>query len=221
MKKRINIAIDGPAASGKSTVSKIVAEKLGMVYVDTGAMYRAIAWKLLDLGITFGDETSINDALKEISVSFDAGNRIAINDHVLTSEIRTKEVSAITSKVSSLAMVRQKLTLIQKSLVNEKNVIMDGRDIGTVVIPDAELKIYLFASPEVRAQRRMEDLTKNGPIDIDLEQLTNEIKARDEADSTRAIAPLKKADDAIEIDTSSLTREEVINKIIELAEARM
>lgn len=221
MKKRINIAIDGPAASGKSTVSKIVAEKLGMVYVDTGAMYRAIAWKLLDLGISFGDETSINDALKQISVSFDAGNRIAIDDHVLTNEIRTKEVSAITSKVSSLAMVRQKLTLIQKSLVNEKNVIMDGRDIGTVVIPDAELKIYLFASPEVRAQRRMEDLLKNGPIDIDLEQLTNEIKARDEADSTREIAPLKKADDAIELDTSSLTRDEVIEKIIELAESRM
>lgn len=221
MKKLINIAIDGPAASGKSTVAKNVAKELGMTYVDTGAMYRAIAWKLLDLGITSGDETSINDALKEITISFDADNRVVINDKVLTNEIRTNEVSNITSKVSSIAMVRQKLTVIQKSLVSDKNVIMDGRDIGTVVIPDAELKIFLVASPEVRAQRRMEDLKNNGHDEIELEDLINEIKARDLADSTRDIAPLKKADDAIEIDTSKLTRDEVLNKIIDLAKDKL
>lgn len=208
------IAIDGPAGAGKSTIAKKVAERLGFEYIDTGAMYRAITLKALKLNIDINIEEEF-DFIDSTIIDFQ-NNELYLDGVNVTSEIRSLEVSNNVSQVAKYESVRQKLVQIQQNLANCKNVIMDGRDIGTVVLPNANLKIYLNASVEERAKRRMEERTLANNNTQDLQATILEIKERDYKDSTRKISPLKKAPDAIEIDTSSMSISEVIDKIISL-----
>lgn len=212
------IAIDGPSGSGKSTVTKLVAEKLGVLYVDTGAMFRAIALHTHENKITFEDQ-ALDNFLKTVKLEyFGTGNKlVAINGTDFTEKIREHFVSELASKISSIPSVRRFLLDFQRSLVKEKVAILEGRDIGTVVFPDAFCKIYLSASSEVRAKRRVEELTNKGQSGFTFANILKDINERDERDKTRAIAPLKVAADAILLDSSKLTSEEVITKMIEIA----
>lgn len=216
------IAIDGPAGAGKSTVTRRVAEELGLLYLDTGAMYRAVTWLVMDAGIAIDDESTIADLIKGVQIDLispqtsDLPIAVYINQKEVTQAIRTPEVTANVSAISAQAFVRKELVKAQQNYGIKGGIIAEGRDIGTNVFPNAELKIFLTASPQERAKRRLQDLQKQGYENIDLQQLEREIIARDNKDSQRAIAPLKKADDAIEIITDNLTIEEVINKIVEL-----
>ncbi|UBH07633.1 (d)CMP kinase [Macrococcus armenti] len=211
--KKINIAIDGPAAAGKSTIAKRVAEILGMVYVDTGAMYRAMTL----LHIQHPDK-EIDDLVQSIDLKIvnDNGQHIYLNGIDVSDRIRANDVTLNVSKVASYESVRTKLVKLQQEMTENKGVVMDGRDIGTKVIPDAELKIYMIASVQERAERRLLD-NQNRGIDSTLEELIIDIERRDHLDMTREISPLTKADDAIEIDTTGMSIEEVTNRIIELA----
>ncbi|UBH21370.1 (d)CMP kinase [Macrococcus armenti] len=211
--KKINIAIDGPAAAGKSTIAKRVAEILGMVYVDTGAMYRAMTL----LHIQQPDK-EIDDLVQLIDLKIvnDNGQRIYLNGIDVSDRIRENDVTLNVSKVASYESVRTKLVKLQQEMTENKGVVMDGRDIGTKVIPDAELKIYMIASVQERAERRLLD-NQNRGIEATLEELIIDIERRDHLDMTREISPLTKADDAIEIDTTGMSIEEVTNRIIELA----
>ncbi|WP_017548926.1 (d)CMP kinase [Salinicoccus carnicancri] len=213
MKNKINIAIDGPAAAGKSTISKRVAERLGYIYIDTGAMYRAVTLHVLNTG------EGIADNLDDVDIRFsnDENRSIYLNGHDVSAEIRSPEVTANVSEISSLKMVREYLVQMQRIIAAEKGVVMDGRDIGTTVLPDAELKIYMKASPEIRAERRLEEERDRG-IDVDLSTLIQQIIRRDDLDMTREISPLKKADDAILLDTSHMSIGEVESTIIRMAE---
>lgn len=213
MKNKINIAIDGPAAAGKSTISKRVAEKLGYVYIDTGAMYRAVTLHVLNTG------KGVADNLDDVDIRFsnDENRSIYLNGNDVSAEIRSPEVTANVSEISSLKMVREYLVQMQRIIAAEKGVVMDGRDIGTTVLPDAELKIYMKASPEIRAERRLEEERVRG-VDVDLSTLIQQIIRRDDLDMTREISPLKKADDAILLDTSHMSIEEVESTIIRMAE---
>ena len=207
------IAIDGPAAAGKSTIAKQVAEKLGYVYIDTGAMYRAVALKGLSLGVDLDDENQISKMLEETAILLTDSNKVFLDGEEVTEAIRSQEVSLNTSKIATYKFVRDELKRRQIKYADKFNVVMDGRDIGTNVFPDAEYKIFMTASVEVRAERRyQENLARNIPSD--LESLKREIKERDEIDSRREHAPLVKAEDAILIDTSLMTIDEVVNKII-------
>ncbi|MDJ0647288.1 MAG: bifunctional pantoate--beta-alanine ligase/(d)CMP kinase [Xenococcaceae cyanobacterium MO_188.B19] len=216
------VAIDGPAGAGKSTVTRSVAEQLGLLYLDTGAMYRAVTWLVMNSGIDVKDEEKIADLVKGIKIdlisseSSDLPIGVYVNDTEVTKPIRTPEVTANVSAIAAQNAVREELVAIQQSYGQKGGIIAEGRDIGTNVFPDAELKIFLTASASERARRRFLDLQNQGYKDVDLVQLEQEIRRRDEKDSTRAIAPLKKANDAIEIVTDNLTIEEVINKIVEL-----
>lgn len=215
--KKINIAIDGPAAAGKSTIAKLVAQKFNMIYVDTGAMYRAITLYYIE------QETEDFDRLvKEIDLKIvlDNGQRVILNGEDVSDRIRQNDVTQKVSYVSSKEPVRTFLVNEQQKLANEKNVVMDGRDVGTTVLPDAELKIYMIASVEERALRRLKDNELRG-IESDLESLKLDIERRDQYDMNREISPLVKAEDAISIDTTGLTIEEVTNKISELAKSKM
>ena len=215
-----NIAIDGPAGAGKSTIAKMAAKKLDFIYVDTGAMYRAMALYFLRREIDAKDEKKIAEACEHINVTIayqEGEQQVLLNGENVNAFIRTEEVSMMTSNTSKYLAVREKLLYLQRELAAANNVIMDGRDIGTCVLPDAELKIYLTASASERAKRRYLEQKERG-VESDLAQIERDIIARDEQDMNREIAPLKQAEDAIYLDTSDMTIEEVVTKIVSLVQ---
>lgn len=213
----INIALDGPAAAGKSTIAKRVAAKLGMIYVDTGATYRAITYHYLNHQSTF---TNFSDMMANIQIELkyddQKGQRVFLQNEDVTDYLRENDVTQNVSYVSSQEEVRQFLVKSQQRLAIKKGIVMDGRDIGTTVLPNAELKIYMVASVEERAMRRLKDNELRG-IESTYDQLVKDIAERDAYDMNRDISPLRKADDAIEIDTTGLSIEEVTEQIISLA----
>ncbi len=211
---RINIAIDGPSAAGKSTIAKRCAKMLGYSHLDTGAMYRCVAYKASQLGIDWEDEAKLGEMIDSMKISFDSNGNVFIDDINVSLEIRTNDMSMGASNVSKLALVRQKLVKMQQEIAKDKGYILDGRDIGTVVLPDAELKIFMVASSVARAERRIKEYIQKG-IAFDRDEVIADIERRDYQDSHRANSPLKKADDAIEIDTSNLTIDEVVDRIKE------
>ena len=211
------IAIDGPAGSGKGTAAKLVSQKLNFINIDTGAMYRCVALKMLEDNISLEEYDKIHKLLDEINIEFN-GEKVILNGRDVSKEIRTVEVSNFTSPVSTIGFIREKMVELQQEIGKGKNVVMEGRDIGTVVFPNADLKIYLDATSEERAKRRVAQNTRNN-IESNYEQILKDIIERDKRDSTREISPLKKADDAILIDSTNLTIEEVVNKIVELAKS--
>jgi pantoate ligase / CMP/dCMP kinase len=216
------IAIDGPAGAGKSTVTRRVAQQLGLLYLDTGAMYRAVTWWVMQSKMEVSNEAAIAQLVSGVEIELVSPDRadlptiVYINGTDVTQAIRTPEVTKLVSTISAQAAVRQKLVKMQQYFGAKGGIIAEGRDIGTNVFSDAELKIFLTASPAERARRRSGDLQSQGYQNIDLEQLAREIQQRDELDSNRAISPLKKADDAIELITDGMSIDEVIRKIIEL-----
>lgn len=217
--KAINIALDGPAAAGKSTIAKRVAAQLSMIYVDTGAMYRAITYYYLNNKERFTDFTSLIAEI-DLRLGYDAekGQRVFLNDNDVTDFLRENDVTQNVSYVSSIKEVRQFLVQAQQKLAAEKGIVMDGRDIGTTVLPDAEVKVYMIASVEERAERRYKDNLERG-IESSIKQLKKDIAERDAYDMNREISPLRKAEDAIEIDTTGLSIEQVTDKILFLVNA--
>ncbi|WP_307891864.1 (d)CMP kinase [Bacillus swezeyi] len=221
MEKKLCIAIDGPAAAGKSTVAKIVAKKKGYIYIDTGAMYRAITYLALKKGVELTGEAGLTTLLKEsaidLSVSEEGEQKVYIAGEDVTEAIRTDEVSNQVSIAAKHGGIREEMTKRQQQLAEKGGVVMDGRDIGTHVLPNAEVKIFLLASVEERAKRRFEENVKKG-YNVNYETLAEEIRRRDKLDSEREISPLKKADDALEIDTTSLSIDEVAEKILQVVD---
>lgn len=215
------IAIDGPAGAGKSTVTRRVADALGLLYLDTGAMYRAVTWLIIQAGLEIEDDSGIAELVSQAKIELIPPSspqmplKVLINGEDVTQAIRTPQVTALVSTVAAQTVVRQELVNLQRQLGAKGGIVAEGRDIGTNVFPDAEVKIFLTASPAERARRRLRDLQNQGETGIDLEQLQKEIERRDQQDSTRTIAPLKKAHDAIEIITDGLTIEQVTEKIIQ------
>ena len=212
----INIAIDGPAGAGKSTIARRAAAELGYIYVDTGALYRSVAYFCISNGVDVRNAESVTAALRDIYPELrfiDGVQHVFVNDNDVSDKIRTPEVSMGASAVSAIPAVRSFLFDLQKKIAAENNVIMDGRDIGTVVLPEAQLKIFLTASPEARADRRYLEL-KDKPDAPSYEEVLADIIKRDHDDSTREIAPLKQADDAVLCDTTELTLEQSVDKII-------
>jgi cytidylate kinase len=207
------IAIDGPSASGKSTTAKGVAEKLGITHVDTGAMYRAVTLGLKLSGISPDDDASVCQYLSEIELYFDANNKIHLNGVDVSYEIRSGDISSRVSAVSAIPEVREKMVIIQRRIAGEQNCVLEGRDIGTVVFPNAEFKFFLIADIDVRAKRRLIELEKMGETKS-ISELIEDIRRRDQLDSSRDHSPLIQAEDAIPIDTSQLTINEQIKKII-------
>lgn len=211
---KINIAIDGPSGVGKSTIADIVADKLNYVHLDTGAMYRCVAYYVLKNEIDYSNEEVLEKALSDLKISFQ-NDHVYLNGEDVTKEIRTNDISMMASKTSAVPMVRQKLVDLQKEIAKSKGYILDGRDICTVVLPDAEVKIFMNADAKARAQRRYDEYINKG-IDADYETIYQDIIARDYQDSHRKNSPLKKADDAIEIDTSHLTIDEVVDAVLNI-----
>ncbi len=210
-----NVAIDGPAGAGKSTIAKLVAKEKGYIYVDTGAMYRALAIHFLKKGIAPENTEKVIEACRDADVSIryeDGAQQVYLNGENVTGMLRTEEVGNMASKTSAVPEVREKLLELQRTLAKENDVIMDGRDIGTNILPDADVKIYLTASVETRAKRRYDELKEKGE-DCDLDQIAQDIKERDERDMSRETAPLKKADDAILVDSSHMSIPEVVSEI--------
>lgn len=216
MDKRISIAIDGPAAAGKSTVAKVVAKKLSYVYIDTGAMYRTITYAALEQKVDIENEEQLMEVVKNVKIEFQQGENtqlVFLNGQDVSEVIRTPEVTNRVSIVAKHRLVREEMVRRQQELAEKGGVVVDGRDIGTHVLPDAEVKIFMLASVEERAERRhLENMNKG--FDSNLEQLKEEIAQRDKLDSEREVSPLKKADDALELDTTSLSIEEVVQKIM-------
>ena len=217
--KKISIAIDGPSAAGKSSIAKIVAKRLDYVYIDTGAMYRCVGYYCLQNNIDLHDEQAVSETLKKIKIKMDSENRVYLNDCDVSSKIRQDEVSMSASVVSSYHDVREFLVKQQRQMAKLGGVILDGRDIGTVVLPDAKLKIYQSASVETRAKRRYLENKQRG-LPADLETIKKDIEQRDYQDMNRKISPLKKADDAIVLDTSNLDIEEVVNEVLKLVKQK-
>ena len=214
---KINIAIDGPGAAGKSTIAKCLAKKLNYVHLDTGAMYRSTAYKALQNHICLEDEEAVCKMLENTKIQLATDGSVFLDGEDVSDKIRTNEISLAASLVSKLANVRRMLVERQQEMAKEKGFIMDGRDIGTVVLTDAEVKIYMTASPMARAKRRYDqNIAKNIPTGS-IEEIAKEIAERDLQDMTRENSPLKKADDAIEIDTSDMSIEEVTERIYGLA----
>lgn len=211
MKEIYRVAIDGPSGAGKSTVAKAIAKKLNIEYIDTGAMYRAFGLKIINNGIDMKDEERIRELLSDTEIDFEKGE-ILLDGQVVSHLIRTPEVSMAASACSAYPFVREKLVASQQQLGASKAVIMDGRDIGTAVFPDAEYKFYITATDEERAQRRYEELIAKGE-DVTYDQVLVDIRQRDYNDSTRAASPLRKADDAEEVDTTHMSIEEVVKYI--------
>ena len=220
--KHFNIAIDGPAGAGKSTIARRAAGQLGCVYVDTGAMYRAMALYFLRKGINPADEEAVSRTCSEAEVSIryqDGAQQVLLNGEDVSGRIRTEEVGKTASVVSAYMPVREKLTELQKELAARENVIMDGRDIGTCVLPQAPAKIYLTASVEVRALRRFRELTEKGEA-CDLEEIKKDIADRDWKDMHREHAPLKQAEDAVVVDSSQMTIDQVVEAILAVAKEK-
>ena len=218
-----NIAIDGPAGAGKSTIAKRAAKELSFIYVDTGAMYRSIALGLLRGDIDIEDTQALEKALEQIEVSIGYENheqQVFLNQENVSGLIRTEEVSRMASAASAKPQVRAKLTELQRSLARREDVLMDGRDIGTMILPDAQLKIYLTASVHTRALRRYKELIERGE-DCSLEDIEKDIEERDYRDMHRETAPLCQAEDAVLVDSSEMTIDEVVERIISLAKSRM
>ena len=220
MEKQIfRIAIDGPAGAGKSTIARMAAERLGFIYVDTGAMYRAIALFCLRRGISPKDEEAVSSAVKEAQITIthvDKEQRVLLNGEDVSGQIRTEQVGNTASAVSAYPEVRAHLLNLQRDLAANASVIMDGRDIGTCVLPDAETKIFLTASPSVRAMRRFKELKEKG-IMCNLQEIEQDIIERDQRDTSRAAAPLKQAEDAVLVDGSDMTIDQVVNAIMDAA----
>lgn len=213
----INVAIDGPAGAGKSTVARAAAKELGYIYVDTGALYRAVGLNALRIGVETTDAVKVAETLDSISVELkfvDGEQQVLLNGENVSSEIRTPDASMAASNVSAIPAVRAFLFDLQRDIAKKNNCIMDGRDIGTVVLPDAQVKFFLTASPEIRAKRRYDELIEKGS-DVDYDDVLADLIKRDYNDSHREVAPLKPAEDGVTVDTSGLTLEESIDKIIE------
>lgn len=214
-----NIAIDGPAGAGKSTVAKAVAKKLGLIYVDTGAMYRALGLYLIRNTIDVNDEALVISTLDsaDVSIAYENGEQVVLlNGENVNGLIRTQEVSEMASACSAIPDVRKSMVKRQQALAKEKDVVMDGRDICEVVLPDARTKIFLTASADVRAKRRYDELKAKG-VECDFEEIKADIIKRDDRDMNRAASPLRKTDDATLVDTSDMSVEEVIDRIVGLA----
>lgn len=218
----MKIAIDGPAGAGKSTISKAAAARLGFVYIDTGAMYRAIGLAAVRRGIDTTDAEGVKSILGEVEVGIkhnESGQQIFLNGENVSEEIRLPEISVAASNVAVIPEVRIKLVELQRTLAEKEDVIMDGRDIGTYVLPDAELKIYLTASVEERAMRRLRELAEKG-VDTDFEAVKADMEYRDKNDSGREFAPLKPAEDSVLLDNTDLSPDESVDRICELAKSR-
>lgn len=215
-----NVAIDGPAGAGKSTIAKLVAKEKGYIYVDTGAMYRGLAIHFLENGIEAEEKEKIAEACKDADVTIryeDGQQQVYLNGKNITAKLREEAVGNMASKSSAIPEVRAKLLELQRELARKEDVIMDGRDIGTCVLPDADVKVFLTASVETRAKRRYDELVEKG-VACDLEEIARDIAERDERDSTREIAPLKQAEDAVLVDSSYMTIEEVVAAIVKLCD---
>lgn len=217
-----NIAIDGPAGAGKSTIAKTLAKELGYVYVDTGAMYRAMAYFFLQQGIDQNDEAAITAAVPGVDVTIryeDGAQQVILNGENVTGSLRTEQVGNMASSTSVYPAVRKKLVALQQKLAQTTDVIMDGRDIGTCVLPDAQVKIYLTASVETRAKRRYKELVEKGEI-ADLSKIAADIEERDYRDMHREMSPLRQAEDAVLVDSSDMNIDEVVSAIRQIAEER-
>ena len=213
-----NVAIDGPAGAGKSTIAKLVAKEKGYIYVDTGAMYSGLAIHFLDKGIQPQETEKVIEACKDAEVTIayeDAVQHVYLNGKDISSRLRNEEVGNMASVTSAIPEVRKKLLELQQNLAKTQNVIMDGRDIGTCVLPHADVKVYLTASVETRAKRRYQELQEKGE-DCNLEEIAHDIEERDRRDMTREIAPLKQAEDAVLVDSSDMTIAEVVKTIVDL-----
>ena len=214
-----SIAIDGPAGAGKSSIAKALSKRLGYIYIDTGAMYRAVALFFLENDVKDGTDSRIESLLEKLEISIkyeDGAQKVILNGEDVTGKLRLEEIGKLASKFSAIGSVREKLVALQRKLAQKENVVMDGRDIGTVVLPNADLKIYLSASSKVRAKRRYLELLEKGHTDLDINDIEDEIIKRDEADMNREISPLKQADDAYYLDSSDMTLEEVVSKILSM-----
>lgn len=216
----MQVAIDGPASAGKSTVAKIVAKNLSFIYIDTGAMYRACTLIARDNHVDYGNEAEILKLIDQSTIDFKnekGEQKVFVNGEDASLAIRTPEITENVSQVSALAGVREKMVELQREMAGKNDVIMDGRDIGTTVLPDADVKIFLIASVESRAKRRFLDFQEKG-IHQDLKDIEHDIEVRDYKDSHREISPLKKADDAVELDTTNMSIDEVVDEITNLIE---
>ena len=210
--KNLVIAVDGPAGAGKSTIAKVIADKLNINYIDTGAMYRAITYKCLQNNIDINNEEDVINIAKQCDIDF-KDNNIYLNGNILKDEIRTMEVSNNVSNVAKIKEVRYLMVDIQRNIGKMSSVILDGRDIGSYVFPNADYKFFLVATPEERGNRRYKELINKG-YDVNLEEIIKDIIKRDEIDSNREFAPLVKAEDAIEIDTTGKNIDEVVNSVL-------
>lgn len=216
--EKMIVAVDGPAGSGKGTITKEIEKKLGLLNLDTGATYRCVALQVLKENVSIEDENKIIEIANDIDIKIDnTGDKdiILLNGKDVSKEIRTSEVTAIVSQISSIIPVRERMVEVQRSLANGKDVIVEGRDIGTVVFPNADVKIYLDASEEIRAKRRYEENLQNG-IGTTYEEVFENVKMRDYNDMHKKVGTLKKADDAVVVDTSNLSIDEVVEKVVEI-----
>lgn len=221
--QKFNIAIDGPAGAGKSTVARLTAKRLNFQYIDTGAMYRAVTWEVLRRQIPMDDEQRIAEIAAEMDFSLEttaSGTKIYVNGRDVTEEIRSEAVTSHVSAVAQLPSVRDVLVAKQQKMAAAGGVVMDGRDIGTKVLPEAEVKVLLTASIEERAKRRFHEMRAKG-IQTDLERLKREIAARDKIDSERSVSPLRKAKDAVTVDTTGMTIEQVVENILDLSRTKV
>lgn len=211
------VAIDGPAGVGKGTIAKIIAEKFNLINIDTGATFRCVTLEMINNNVKIDEEEKIKKLLHEINIEIDTENNVFLNGKDVSLEIRTSKVNEFVSAVSTLKVVRENLLHLQRKMAEGKNVIVEGRDIGTTVFPNADIKIYLDATPEERARRRVKQNLEKG-IDCVYEEILASVKNRDKIDSTREIAPLKKAEDAIYIDCTNLSIEELTDEMVRIIE---
>lgn len=218
---KFNVALDGPAGAGKSTVARMVAKELGYVYVDTGAMYRAITWKTLQQGIPMEDQAGIAGMAASTRIELlpgQSGQTVLVDGQDVTERIRSKEINLHVSHIAAIPEVRERLVAMQKTMASSKGVVMDGRDIGTSVLPDAEVKVFLTASARKRAERRYLEMDA---AETTLPELEREIERRDQLDRGRAISPLRQAEDAVLLDSTEMSLDEVVNAVLELCRTKM